>query len=75
MSAFTGYWAERAGRAEADADHLADLLARAQSDLREAEWREARELLTEYRTNRERRYRALTAGHTLEGSFKSGGWQ
>lgn len=79
MSVFTGWWAERAGRAEQDADRMAELLARICVEydgylgprIRDP----IRDCLRDWKANRARRYGALPAGHTLEGNLTSGGIQ
>jgi hypothetical protein len=77
VSVFTGWWAERAGRAEQDADRLAELvghlLARHGHAMTTTERDRSQDCLRDWKGNRERRYRALPAGHTLEGNLTSGG--
>lgn len=75
MSVFTAWWAERAQRAEQDADRMASYLSEfvRRHHMPEAEYRDAIHLLADWRDNRERRYRALPAGHTLAGNLSSGG--
>lgn len=75
MSVFTAYWSERAQRSEQDADRMAVLLETilCRAHLGDAEWRATQDCLRDYRSNRERRYRALPTGHTLTGNLTSGG--
>ncbi len=77
MSVFTGWWAERAQRAEQDADRMAALIGQILEQRRDilpwGTWADAQDILRDYKGNRERRYYALPAGHTLEGNLKSGG--
>lgn len=75
MSVYTGWWSERAGRAEQDADRMAALVEQLvrETNLPDRHWRTAHDCLRDYRANRARRYGPLPAGHTLEGSLKSGG--
>lgn len=77
MSIWTGWWAERAGHAEADVDHMAQWIEEIvrRHHLPEPEYREAIQLLSDYRAHREFRYRALPAGPTKIGSLSSGGIQ
>lgn len=75
MSVFTGWWAERAQRAEQDADRMAALVENIvrRCNLSERDYFEAQDCLRDWRGNRERRYGALPAGHTLAGNLSSGG--
>jgi len=70
-----GDWSERAQRAEQDADRLAQVLQAIDEHhpLAYSQWAPLRDLLRDWVTHREIRYAALPAGHTLEGSLKSGG--
>lgn len=75
MSVWTAMWAERAGRAESDADRLATVLEELvrRHHLPEVEYRDATHVLADYKSNRERRYGPLPAGPTKIGSLASGG--
>lgn len=77
MSVWTAFWAERAGHAEADVDHMAQWIEEIvrRHHLPEPEYRDAIHLLADYREHRELRYRALPAGPTKIGSLSSGGIQ
>ena len=77
MSVYTGWWSERAQRAEQDADRMAQLLGAVME--RRADvlpynlWAGIQDALRDWRGNAERRYAPLPAGHTLEGNLASGG--
>lgn len=77
MTVFTGWWAERAQRAEQDSDRMAQLieqiLEHCHFSLPDREWAAAHDVLRDWRGNRDRRYLPLPAGHTLEGNLTSGG--
>jgi hypothetical protein len=77
MSVYTGWWSERAQRAEQDADRMAQLLEairERRGDLLPWElWAATQDALRDWKGNRVRRYVALPAGHTLEGNLSSGG--
>lgn len=70
-----GAWSERAGAAEQDADRLAQVLQAIDEhhNLAYVQWAPIRSALNEWRVNRELRYRAHPAAHTLEGNLTSGG--
>ena len=71
----SGYWAERAQAGEQDADRLAQVLQAIDEHhhLSYVQWSQIRYELAEYKADRERRYGALPAGHTLAGNLTSGG--
>lgn len=77
MSVYTGWWSDRAGRAEQDADRMAQLLGaileRRGDALPYNLWSGVQDALRDWQGNRERRYGPLPAGHTLEGNLTSGG--
>lgn len=73
MTIWTGFWAERAGKAEADSDHMADFIARVRPHLSNTDFRRAEDLLRDWREHREARYAALPAGPTQIGNYASGG--
>ena len=70
-----GDWSERAQAAEQDADRLAQVLQAIDEhhNLAYIHWRPLRDALSEWERNRDLRYRAHPAGHTLEGTLTSGG--
>lgn len=77
MGVWEGFWSERAGRAEQDADRMATQLAvileRQGHLLPHDQWAAVQDCLRDWKGNAEARHRALPAGPTRIGNLASGG--